>query len=125
MRLGCAIKIKGLGDECTRESIRELFDNYTKIEWVHYDRGQPEAILRLLEENSARDALEKALKENDGKLKIKEAELECTVLEGDEEKQFWLNHFKSESERKYKRKFAGGKQRGGGGGFKNKKRRND
>ncbi len=125
MRPGCAIKIKGLNEECTRESIRELFDNYAKIEWVHYDRGQPEAILRLLEENSARDALEKALKENDGKLKIKEAELECVVLEGDEEKQFWLNHFKSESERRNKRKFGGGKRGGGGGGFKNKKRRSN
>ena len=71
--------------------MKELFDDYAKIAWVYYNRGEPEAVLRFSEENEAKSSLEKALEANKGQLEVNGAKLECKVLEEEEEEEFFKN----------------------------------
>ena len=83
--------MKGLNSEGTRESIKELFDNFAKVRFVDYNKGNPEAFVRFAEENNAKEALAKALEASGEKnaIVLKEATIECRVLEGDEENEYW------------------------------------
>jgi hypothetical protein len=45
--------------------------------------------MRFAEENTAKSTLEKALEANGGKLEVKGANLECKVLEDEEELEFF------------------------------------
>ncbi len=66
-----------------------MFDDIAKIAWVYYNRGEPEAVMRFAEEDTAKSTLEKALEANGGKLEVKGANLECKVLEDEEELEFF------------------------------------
>ena len=88
--MGAILHLKGLSSEGTRENIKELFDNYAKVKFVDYNKGNPEAFVRFAEENNAVDALAKALEASGtNTIVLKEAPLECRVLEGDEENDYW------------------------------------
>jgi lupus La protein len=91
--LNAILHLKGLNSEGTRENIKELFDTYAKVRFIDYNKGNPEAFVRFAEENSATEALAKAL-EASGESKeitLKEAKLECRVLQGEEEDEYWTN----------------------------------
>lgn len=86
---GAVLHLKGLNDQGTRENLKELFDTYAKIKWADYNKGEPEAFLRFVEEGKAKEALEKALAANNGEITLKGAKLEARVLEGEEEEKYW------------------------------------
>jgi len=124
--LGSVIHLKGLPSLGTRENLKELFDSFAKIKWVDYNKGEPEAYVRFVEENKAQIAIDGALK--DGELKLLDTKLEYRILEGEEEQQFWKDTIKKLVESKNSKGRKGGKfGRGGGGGgggkrdYKNKK----
>lgn len=98
--LNAILHLKGLNSEGTREGIKELFDNFAKVRFVDYNKGNPEAYVRFAEENNAKEALEKALEASgDNKeIVLKEAKLECRVLEGEEEAEYWTNLIKKLAE---------------------------
>lgn len=69
--------------------------------------------IRFKEENGASQVLEKESK--DGKITFNEEELDATVLEGQEEIDYWKELFREKkSNNKGKR---GGKRQGGRGGY--------
>lgn len=110
---GSVLHLKGLPAEGTRENLKELFDNYAKVKWVDYSKGEPEAHLRFVEANKAASALEEATKASeDGKLRLMGAELEVRVLEGEEEAAFWKETISKLVDAK---KNKNNRKRGGGG----------
>lgn len=121
---GSVLHLKGLPKEGTRENLKELFDNYAKVKWVDYSKGEPEAFLRFVEADKAKMAMESAAKVNDGKIILHEAELEVRVLEGEEEEQFWKDTIKKLVEAK-KNKNARGRGGAGRGDWKRNNERNN
>lgn len=115
IKRGTAMHIKGLNENCTREDLRELFDNYKVIRWVNYMKGQPEAHLRFAEENDAKVALEEILKAKDGSVELKGSKLEIRLLEGDEELEYLKKELKEEGSR-MSSSARGRRQKGGRGG---------
>jgi len=88
--LNAILHLKGLNSEGTRESIKELFDNHAQVRFVDYNKGNPEAFVRFAKENDAKEALAKALEASGtNEIVLKEAKLECRVLEGEEEAEYW------------------------------------
>lgn len=124
MVLGSVIHLKGLNSEGTRENLKELFDTYAKIKWVDYNKGEPEAYVRFVEENKAQIAIDGALKAGDGELKIRDAKLEYRVLEGEEEQEFWKDTIKKLVESKNKGRKGKNTNRGGGGKYNKNKGKN-
>lgn len=109
---GALLQIKGCNEECTRENLKELFDDIAKIAWVYYNRGEPEAVMRFAEENTAKSTLEKALEAKGGKLEVKGANLECKVLEDEEESEFFKEKVMPQIENKDR--FSNKKKNNGG-----------
>jgi RNA recognition motif-containing protein len=129
LKRGTALHIKGLNENCTREDLRELFDDYKVIRWVNYMKGQPEANLRFAEENDAKVALEELLKAKDGNVELKGSKLEIRLLEGDEELEYLKKELKEEGARlssagRGRRQKGRGGHRKNNGNFNKNKRKN-
>jgi len=76
------------GGEMSREDIKESIaeiDASLEIAYIHFQKGDKEGDLRFSKENNAKTLLEKL---EDGKMKIKEAELTINLLEGEAEEKF-------------------------------------
>lgn len=121
--VGSVLHLKGLPEGGTREKLKEIFDNYARVKWVDYSKGEPEAYLRFLEADKAKVALEQVKLANDGKVKLDETELEVRVLEGEEEEKFWKDTIKKLVEAKNNKKSKGRGRNGAGKG--DWKRNND
>lgn len=122
---GSVLHLKGLPSEGTRENLKELFDNYAKVKWVDYNKGEPEAYLRFVEADKAKGALESAQAAgNEGKIVLMGAELEVRVLEGEEEEKFWKTTIEKLVEAKKNKKGGRGRNNSGRGDWKNKNSRN-
>jgi len=90
LKKGCVLYLVGLPTEgCSRETIKEVFDNHAEVAWVDFSRGDTEAWIRFREEGAASGALEKAIEKSDGKLVIKDTEIDVSILEGEEEVTYW------------------------------------
>lgn len=116
--------MKGLPAEGTRENLKELFDNYAKVKWVDYSKGEPEAYLRFVEADKAALALEQLKAASEGKIVLMGAELEVRVVEGEEEEKFWKSTIEKLVEAK-KAKSSRGRGFGGRGGHGNNSGRGD
>jgi len=128
---GAVLKITGLGDEITREIIKEkLKDDFGvniakddgDIAFVTYNKGESEAFIRFKTENYGKELLEKISKK--GKMKIQNNEVETAVLEGEEESNYLkaaLVEMKNQrlKSKNHKRKNFG---KGGGGNAKRGRR---
>ncbi|KAH7958634.1 hypothetical protein HPB49_003595 [Dermacentor silvarum] len=86
--LGCLLRIKGLGQDTTWESVREAIEPFAKVAFVDYPRGQTEAVLRFVEEGSAKAVLAKLDSHGKG-LNIDGNDVTAEALEGDEEVEYW------------------------------------
>jgi len=123
---GSVLHLKGLPAEGTRENLKELFDNYAKVKWVDYNKGEPEAYLRFVEADKAKGALESVKASGEGKVMLKGAELEVRVVEGEEEEKFWKDTIEKLVEAKKNKKGGrggGGRNNSGRGDWKNKNSR--
>ena len=122
------LHLKGLNEKGTRENIKEVFDNFAKIKWVDYSKGEPEAYLRFTEANVAGDALAKALEARGGEIKIGDVKVDVRVLEGDEEETYWKNLIQKLIEARVNKKSRGKSRNFGGNNrskpdYKNKNKR--
>lgn len=116
MTRGAVIFMKGLKTETNIDDVRNYFEEFGKVAWVEYAKGDEKALVRF-QEAEAESVLEKARTAGDGKIVICGAELETHVLEGEEEKEYWRKMFsdiadkimriKSKRQQKGKRKFSG------------------
>lgn len=118
---GAILHVKNIPGDSSRESLKELFDNYGKVKYSDFSKGQDEAFIRFSEENKAKEILE-TIKD----LKIKENVLELRVLEGEEEENYWKEIIRRLSESRNKSYKGGRKAKNGRkGGFKNKRSLNE
>jgi lupus La protein len=114
---GSVLRMTGCNDKTTREDIRELFEKFGIVGWIDFGRGDTDAWVRF-DSPVAQEALDKARKESDGKIIIKGTEVDATVIEGDEEVQYWIAAAKAKEEGKKKKKefMKGNRGRGRGRG---------
>lgn len=129
---GAVIFMKGFEKTTMREDIKEVLKEKFSVEmdsiaFVDYEKGQESGYVRFTEENAAIE-LGKKMKEvlGEEKLKVKDAEIEHKVLEGEEETEYLdkaLAQMKSRKDknRGHKRRHGGR----GGGGRGGKRFRND
>lgn len=110
--LGCILRVKGLGEKTTWESLKQALAPYAAVAFVDYSRGQPEAVLRFVEEGSAQAVLAKLKAQGEG-LKIDGNDVTAEALEGDDEVEYWKKL--TAAKRDKKNRFKGG-QRGNKGG---------
>lgn len=68
--VGSVLHLKNLPADGTRENLKEVFDNYAKVKWVDYSKGEPEAFLRFVEADKAKTALESVRDANEGKVML-------------------------------------------------------
>ena len=119
---GAVMFMDGFKDDTMREDIKKVLDCDDAIAFVDFERGKTSGYIRFKEENGAKELLEKLQeKYKDEKLKVKEAEIEYRVLEGDEESEYLVKAANDIKERQnknrgHKRKHGGRGGRGGRGG---------
>ena len=111
---GLVLKISGLeGKEKDREAIKAACEPFGGVGWVEYQRDEPHALIRFNEAAEAAAAAAAPVA-----LEGVEPPVGASVLEGDEERAYWLR----KHEDTQKRKGKGGKGRKGGkGGGKGRK----
>lgn len=122
--LGAILHLKNINQDGTRENIKELFDSFSKVKFIDYSKGLPEAFVRFADENGAKVAFEKA-KEKDGEIVLKDAKLEARVLEGEEEQEYWRNLIRKLAESRSNKKNPGNNKRNkrnNNNNYKNNKR---
>ncbi|CAN7944137.1 unnamed protein product, partial [Ixodes hexagonus] len=109
--LGCLLRLEGLGETTSWESIKQALAPYAEVAFVDYARGKPEAVIRFAEEGSAQAVVGKlgALEEP---LSVDGTPVKTSVLEGDEEAEYWKRLAAAKRERKGRAK---GGQRGAQG----------
>jgi len=111
-KVGCVLHFKGCSTETSREDLKALFGEHEPIEWVDFDRGETQGYVRFVNEGAAQKALDAVKAANDEKVIIKETECETKVIEGIEEKNYWI--LANEEKKRAKNNRYGG--RGGRGG---------
>jgi len=89
-RLGCVLHFKGCSNDTSREDLKTLFGEHGTVEWVDLNKGDVQGYIRFAEAGSAQPALDGVKAANEGKLIIKEKECEGKVIEGIEEKNYWI-----------------------------------
>merc|ERR1719189_2262292 len=118
---GATMFMEGFKDDTKREDIKEALKEQFEVEdkafaFMEFERGQTKGYVRFIEENAAIDLAAK-IKEKLGeteKLKVKEAEIDFRVLEGQEESDHLDNALKVMKMRKDK--YRGHKRHHGGRG---------
>jgi len=134
---GAVLKLDKLNDTTTREMLREKLEkdfgvSYTDIAFIYYNKGEPSASLRFKEADAAINLKEKIAAslvkangdESEKKFEINGAEVDFSVLEGEEETAFLdkcltdISEMKNKSRGSHKRR--GGFQ--GRGGAKRSRR---
>ncbi|XP_029677687.1 la protein homolog [Formica exsecta] len=119
---GSIIYFSGVSKICTREDIKESLNKFdADIAYIDFRRGDTEGWVRLQGENAAKSLLEKT---NEGKVLIREVEVTCKVLEGEEEDKYLAKTL--EEMAASKKKFGKGKRSGKKGrNARGAKRRNN
>jgi lupus La protein len=124
---GAVLKLSKLNDTTTREMLREQLEKdfgvtHSDIAFIYYSKGEPEASLRFKEEDAAKKLLEKIDafvkgEEAPKKFEINGAEVEYSVLEGEEETTF-LNKCVTDMSENRNRSRGGSRGGARGGGHK-------
>lgn len=100
----CVIKACGFKPETKIEDIKEFFKPYGEAAYVCMekpvkDKPDNEILIRFSKENEAKEAIEKILSVSEGKLSYKDESITVSLLEGDEEEQYWAEFSKARFER--------------------------
>lgn len=114
---GTSLKVEGMGEGCSREDVKAAFAECGAIEWVLYQRGEPDGFVFFKEAGQAAKTVEKLFVEGVPELGGKKPTL--TALEGDEEKGKWHEVWTVQASFQQKRK----SHDGGRGGRGNKRQR--
>lgn len=110
---GCVVHFKNVGEQTSREDLKSLFGEHENIAWVDFARGDTEGFVRFSKEGGAQRAIDALKEANDGKILIRDVETTLRVLEGEEEKNYWL---KAKEDREVAKQKKGKKFKGGSGG---------
>lgn len=114
--LGCLLRLSGLGESTSWESIKQALAPYAEVAFVEYNRGMPQAVVRFKQEGSAQAVASKLAAQKES-LQINGHSVSATPLEGDEEAECWkkLAAAKRENRSRNKPGQRGGKARRGKG----------
>ncbi|CAD5112597.1 DgyrCDS1810 [Dimorphilus gyrociliatus] len=119
---GAVLKLTGIAKTISFEEVKKFFNEVAEVAYVAYKTGDTEMNIRFKEENDAKKVFEQL--EKSGKILYNEEELDATVLEGEEEIEYWKDLFRERKSNPKSRR--GGKRQGGnrgGYGPNSKKRR--
>lgn len=86
---GCVLSFENVGEQTSREDLKELFGPHEEIAWVDFARGETKGHIRFTNEGGAQKAIDAVKDANDGKVVIRDVESTVRVLEGDEERDYW------------------------------------
>jgi len=118
-RLGSVLHFKGCSTETLREDFKELFGAHEPIEWVDFDKGDTQGYIRFENEGGAQKALDAVKAANENKVVVKDVECETKVVEGIEEKNYWIlaneEKKRARNNRNNRNGRGGGRGRGRGG----------
>lgn len=124
--LGAILHLKGFSGDTTREDVKEkLIKEGLDVAFIEFSKGENEAWVRLLGENSAKNFVEKL---KDTKLEICGSELEARALEGEEEETFlektrqFIEKKREQNSKNKKGRKGGRGGRGGRSGYYGKRK---
>jgi len=124
MTKGSLLDVSGLPKGVSLHEVKAYFLKFGKVAWIDFEKEHAKARLRFREANEAKTALEKLKTGESEKIMYKEAELACSVVEGDEELKHWEQIFVSRSAHETSQRGGRGGSRGGSrGGRGNRGRR--
>lgn len=96
---GLILGLSDIGENVTREEIKEIFSSFGEISWIDFSRGQSCGYIRFAQPNSANEAV-RSLKEQQesfgGKFPV------LWVLQGVEEKEYWSKVWQLQKEKRDK-----------------------
>jgi len=115
-KLGCVMHFKGCSTDTVREDLKAMFGEHEPIEWVDFERGETQGYVRFENEGAAQKAIDAVKAANEDKIVIKEKECEVKVIEGIEEKNYWILANEEKKRAKFNRGGRGGRGRGRGRG---------
>ncbi|EDV26864.1 uncharacterized protein TRIADDRAFT_54211 [Trichoplax adhaerens] len=101
---GCIMYFKDVGEQTSREDLKEIFGEFESISFVDFSRNDTEGYIRFTEGDGATRAIEKVKEKNDGKIVIRDVESTVKVLADDEEKQYWIKYNADRVKMKEKRR---------------------
>jgi len=122
-KLGCVLHFKGANEETSREDLKAVFGNHgEEVEWIDFSIGETQGYVRFKNADSAKKVIEAVKEANDGKIVIKETEIEARVIEGIEEKNYWILAMEERKRPKFnsfrgKKRFSKGQE-----GFRKRRR---
>jgi len=126
----------GLNPETTVMEVKDFFNEFGDVGFADFEMGDTEGYIRMREANTAASTIEKAKEKGEGKIVIKDSEIETRIVEGEEELKYWVKMVQSVHARLQQKRnnrtqgFRGGRggrggRRGGRGGHQGKRRGND
>lgn len=123
--VGCVLKVKNIGEGANREDFEAVL-NKKQYQFIDFCRGQTEGFLRFKKPEFAKETLEKFTSE---KPMIGGNEIEVSLVEGDEEKEYWEKISDLRNQKKQKGQKRGGAskrgRRGSNEGGRSKKAKTD
>ncbi|KAL3997480.1 La domain family protein [Acanthocheilonema viteae] len=106
-------------EDCDLAKVKDFFKQFGDVQYVVYEKGDEKAQIRFGgEENGAAVAWKVAAEKGDGKVIFGGNELKGTVLEGEDEEEYWNNFSKKKADKQARiaKNRRGAKVRGRGRG---------
>jgi len=133
MQPNAVFHFSGLNPETTVVEVKDFWGEFGDVGFADFEKGDTEGYIRMKEANTAASTIEKAKEKGEGKIVIKDSEIETRVVEGEEELKYWVKmvqsvHARFQQKRNHRNQgFRGGRggRRGGRGGHQGKRRGND
>lgn len=95
---GLLLKLAGLGDGTTRESLKEALGAFGEVRFADYSAGNADAIVRFAAADAAAAAAAKAGSEEG--LTVDGSKVTAAVLAGEAEKEYWAKIVDNKNNRK-------------------------
>uniref|UniRef100_A0A0R3RK00 Lupus La protein n=1 Tax=Elaeophora elaphi TaxID=1147741 RepID=A0A0R3RK00_9BILA len=98
---GLVLSVENIPKEnCDLTKVKDFFKQFGDVQYVVYEKGDEKAQIRFGgEENGAAIAWKVATEKGDGKVIFNGNELKGTVLEGEEEEEYWNNFSKKKADK--------------------------
>eukprot|EP00045_Choanoeca_perplexa_P005651 m.47489 g.47489 ORF g.47489 m.47489 type:complete len:366 (-) comp13229_c0_seq2:3-1100(-) len=115
MDKGCVVHLTNVSEDCSREDLKDVFEEFGEVAWVDYSRGESEGYIRFKAADQTTKAVETL---TERKTSIKDKVPTLKLLQDQEEMDYWL---KVDEERKAVRKSKrDNRHKGHKGGHKGK-----
>lgn len=88
-KVGAIMHFQNVPEGSFREDVKGVFQPHENVAWIDFNKGDTQGYIRFEDDNAAQKAIDAAKSANDGKIVVKETEIEVKVLEGEEEENYW------------------------------------